>query len=240
MAKAFTTWTVLPHKPIEKLAENLWRVEGRMPRGETRRQAVLARLKDGRLVIHNAIALDDAEMKEVEAWGKPAVIVVPNRFHRQDAFIFKDRYRDARVVAPKGAHSSVAAVVKVDDDYADAPGDDTVRMYHLRGLADREGVVEVHSAEGVSLVFNDAVMNMPKLGGIPGILLAPTGRPAVPRAMRWLMIKDKRAFAEHLDELAAIPKLTRVIVAHGRPIAGDPSGALRGLAAELRGGSWIP
>jgi hypothetical protein len=232
--KAFRTWTVLPHKPIEKLAENLWRVEGRMPRGETRRQAVLARMKDGRVVVHNAIALDDGEMRELEAWGKPAAIVVPNRFHRQDAFIFKDRYRDARVVAPKGAHSSVAAVVKVDDDYADAASDETVRMYHLRGMADREGVIEVHSADGVSLVFNDAVMNMPKLGGIPGFMLAPTGRPAVSRAMRWLMIKDRRAFADHLDELAAIPKLTRVIVAHGRPITDDPASVLRSLARELR------
>lgn len=234
MAKAFRTWTVLPHKPIEKIAENLWRVEGRMPRGDTRRQAVLARMKDGRVVVHNAIALDDAEMKELEAWGKPAAIVVPNRFHRQDAFIFKERYRDARVVAPKGAHASVAAVVRVDDDYADAPSDETVRMYHLRGLADREGVIEVHSADGVTLVFNDAVMNMPKLGGIPGMMLAPTGRPAVPRAMRWLMIRDARAFADHLDELAAIPKLTRVVVAHGRPITQDPASVLRSLAAELR------
>jgi hypothetical protein len=234
VAKAFRTWTVLPHKPIEKIAENLWRVEGRMPRGDTRRQAVLARMKDGRVVVHNAIALDDAEMKELEAWGKPAAIVVPNRFHRQDAFIFKERYRDARVVAPKGAHASVAAVVRVDDDYADAPSDETVRMYHLRGLADREGVIEVHSADGVTLVFNDAVMNMPKLGGIPGMMLAPTGRPAVPRAMRWLMIRDARAFADHLDELAAIPKLTRVVVAHGRPITQDPASVLRSLAAELR------
>ena len=31
---AFTTWTVFPHKPIEKLAPNLWRVSGSMPGNE--------------------------------------------------------------------------------------------------------------------------------------------------------------------------------------------------------------
>ena len=30
---------------------------------------ILARMDDGRVVVHNAIALDDAEMSELEAWG---------------------------------------------------------------------------------------------------------------------------------------------------------------------------
>jgi hypothetical protein len=42
MAKTFTTWTVLPHQPIEKLTENLWRVSGTMNNGTLQRQMVLA------------------------------------------------------------------------------------------------------------------------------------------------------------------------------------------------------
>jgi hypothetical protein len=62
MAKCFTTWTVLPHDPIEKHSENLWSVSGNMPGGNQRRMTI-ARCADGKLVIHNPIALDDAEMK---------------------------------------------------------------------------------------------------------------------------------------------------------------------------------
>ena len=72
MPRAFETWTVLPHQPIEKLTDNLWRVNGRLPKGETQRQMVLARMGDGRVVVHNAIALDAAEMAELEAWGTPS------------------------------------------------------------------------------------------------------------------------------------------------------------------------
>jgi len=53
MAKCFTTWTVLPHEPIEKHAENLWSVSGKMPGGNQRRMTIVRRA-DGKLVIHKA------------------------------------------------------------------------------------------------------------------------------------------------------------------------------------------
>ena len=70
MPKVFETWTVCPHQPIEKIHDNLWRVEAPFPGSPFPRTMILARLGDGRIVVHNAIALDEAEMKEVEAWGK--------------------------------------------------------------------------------------------------------------------------------------------------------------------------
>src|SRR5687767_5016314 len=45
MAKCFESWTVLPHGPLEKLSENLWRVEGTMPDGTTKRVMTIARMK---------------------------------------------------------------------------------------------------------------------------------------------------------------------------------------------------
>src|SRR6266542_7018228 len=46
-------WTVLAHDPIEKLAENLWRVRGSLPRMTLKRVMTVARLDDGRLVVHS-------------------------------------------------------------------------------------------------------------------------------------------------------------------------------------------
>src|SRR4051812_45540873 len=107
MAKAFEQWTVLPHGPIEKLSDNLWRVSGTMPDGKTTRVMTIARFGDGRLLMHNAIALEEPLMAELEAWGKPSFIVVPNGFHRQDAKIYKGRYPEAAVLCPKGATKRV-------------------------------------------------------------------------------------------------------------------------------------
>ena len=89
MPKVFTEWTVLPHRPIEKLSDNLWRVSGKM--GNVRRQMVLAKLRDGRVVVDNAIALDalttvavvlfllvagmEVDLSRVLKQGKVAIVV---------------------------------------------------------------------------------------------------------------------------------------------------------------------
>lgn len=230
----FKAWTVLPHHPIEKLAPNLWRVQGNMPDGKTQRQMVVARMANGRLVIHNAIALDDAEMKELEAFGDPAVIFVPNGFHRQDAAIWKQRYPNAKVIAPKGSQKRVAKVVAVDGTTEEAPSDASVRLVPLAGVP-MESVMEVHTETGVDLVFCDAVLNMPKLKFPMNAMLGPTGTISAPRVMRLLAVKDKKAFAGHLEQLAATPKLERIMFGHGKPITDDPAGALRKVVAQLRG-----
>lgn len=108
----FSEWTVLPHEPIETLTNNLWSVTGML--GNIQRQMVLARMRDGRVVVFNAMALSDPEMNDVEAWGKPSVLVVPNGHHRQDARVWKKRYANAVVIAPPGGRKRIARVVPVD------------------------------------------------------------------------------------------------------------------------------
>lgn len=229
----FTTWTVLPHKPIEKLGDNLWRVSGSMP-GDSKiqRQMALAKLSDGRVIVHNAIALDEPEMAELEAWGTPSVIFVPNGFHRQDALIWKQRYPKALVVTPPGSKKRVAKIVAVDAVTETAPGDASVRLVPIDGMP-AESVLEVRSGADTTLVFCDAVLNMPKLGFPMNVFLGPTGQVSAPRAMRWMLLKDKKAFASQLDKLADAG-VTRLLFGHGRPITDDAPGALRKVAAQLR------
>jgi hypothetical protein len=209
MAKCFDTWTVLPHGPLEKLSENLWRVEGSMNDGKIKRVMTIARMKDGRLVIHNAIALEPELQAEIEAFGTPAVIVVPNGFHRQDAKIYKDRYPSANVYAPTKAVKKVAQIVPVAGDYDAAPKDDTVR-----------------------LVFNDAICHIPKVGGFVGFFMAPTGQISVPRFSRWLLVKDKGAFTRHVNSWAK-PDLKRVIVSHGPMVTDRAADTLKAVTAAL-------
>jgi hypothetical protein len=234
MPSWFTEWTVLPHDPIEKVADNLWRVSGLMNKGKLQRQMVCARMKDGGIVVHNPIALDEAEMKELEAWGRPAVMFVPNAFHRQDAFIWKKRYPDLKVVAPRGGMKRISKVVPVEATIEDAPGDDTVRLKPLAG-APGVGVLEVRSGDALTAVFCDSILNMKRQKGFMGMLLAPTGQVAVPRVARMMIVKDKKAFARQVAELAATPGLSRLMFAHGKPVERDAPGELRRVVTQLVG-----
>ena len=233
MAKAFDTWTVLPHDPLEKLSENLWRLEGQMPDPNNRRIMTLVRLQDGRVLMHNAIALEDELMREIDEWGEVAGILVPNAFHRQDAKIMAERYPKAKVYCPGGARSKVEQVVAVTGTYADAPGDSTVQVRHLAGMKDKEGVIEVRSNDGVTAVFCDAVLNMKPMGGLFGFLLAPTGQPSVPRLVRWMMASDKAALRADIEGIAATDGLKRVIPGHGKLIHQGAAESLRTAAGTL-------
>jgi hypothetical protein len=233
MAKAFETWTTLKHDPLEKHGDNLWSVSGTMPNPNIRRRMVVARLANGGLVIHNAIALDEASMAELEAFGEPAYLLVPNGFHRQDAFIYKQRYPKLRVLSPRASTAKVKQVVETDGSFDDLPPDPRVKLFHLRGVKEREGALFVQSDTGSSLAFCDVVMNIPKRSGPIGFAIAPTGRPSIPRFSRWVTVSDKAAFRAHLEELASPMDLKLVLVGHGKNITDDPSGTLKGLATEL-------
>jgi len=230
MPKAFDKWTVLPHGPIEKLEENLWRVEGTLPGGGPPRVMTVARLGDGRLVIHSAIALDDAEMKELEAFGTPAFLVVPNGGHRLDALAYKQRYPTLTVVTAPGSQQKVEQVVKVDDTTGRF-GDDSVRYEPVEGTV--EGALVVRSKGGATLVLNDTVMNMARgsikgfAGFVSGVLGFFGPEPKVVPLAKLMVYKDKKAARAHLERLADTPGLTRVILSHGSPITADPGAAIK-------------
>src|SRR6476659_8280166 len=143
MAKTNTTWKVFPHGPIEKLSANLWRVEAKLEGMEMKRVMSIGKRADGTLVVHNGIALGDAEMAEIDAWGPVSTIIVPNGYHRLDAKVFKDRYPKARVLCPQGSKSKVEQVVPVDGGYDDLPDDGAVELVMLDGTKQREGAMIV-------------------------------------------------------------------------------------------------
>jgi hypothetical protein len=236
MAKPLDTWTVYPHGPVEKLADNLWRVAGPFPGAPFPRTMTVARLGDGRLVIHNAIALDDGEMQELEAWGTPAFLIVPSGAHRMDARIFKDRYPGMRVIGPPGGKKKIEEVVKVDATDGDL-GDANVSYEVVAGTGDGEGVMVVRSAGGTTLVFNDVLMNMQKLPGFGGFVMGLFGftapKPQVSRPARMFVVKDKKALRSELEKRATTPNLVRIEVGHGNAITSEPAAALRAAAQGL-------
>jgi hypothetical protein len=212
------TWKVLPHGPIEKLADNLWWVSGALKGMSLKRTMAVARRSDGRLVIHSAIAMSEDQMRELEALGEPAFLLVPNRGHRLDAPAYKQRYPGLKVYAPRGGRKGVEEKVHVDGTYEDFPGDETVRLETLRGVNEEEGVMSVSSSDGVTLVFNDVIMNMDRKKDVLGYLfttaLGSAPGPRISRLVKLLFVKDKAALRSDLERLAATKDLVRVMVAH--------------------------
>jgi hypothetical protein len=238
MAKASSEWKVLHHGPIERLEENLWCVTGTLQGMSLKRVMTLVRLGDGRVVVHSAVALDEVSMTEIEeGWGRPSVLLVPNAYHRLDAPAYLARYPDLEVYCPKGSRKKVEEVIKVDGDYDAFAGDASMEIEHLDGVRKAEGVMTVRSSGGTTVVFNDAVFNMPHGRGVAGFIFrhitGSTGGPRITRLFRMMAVKDKAALRAQLESLADTPDLVRVIVSHHRPITTEPAETLRRVAATL-------
>lgn len=224
MAKAHPDWHVLAHGSIERLAENLWWVQGDLPNMSLKRVMTIVRLDDGRLVIHSAIALEEPLMRELQAWGTPAFLLVPSAYHRLDAPAWKRKFPELNVLTPRGSQTQVREVVAVDGSYEDFPARDDVRLFTLPGVAEREGGMLVRSADGVSVVLNDAVFNMDRkrdpLGFLFTTIMGSAPGPRISRLAKLLLVKDRAALKRELATLADHPNLVRLIVSHEKVASG--------------------
>ena len=58
-------WVTYPHGPLEKLADNLWCVQGTLPHMPIGRAMTVIKKSTGSLVLHSPIALDDEGMQNL-------------------------------------------------------------------------------------------------------------------------------------------------------------------------------
>jgi len=231
-------WVVQPHGPLVTHSDNLWSVEGTigMPTGPLSRRMTLARLGNGALVIFSAIALSEDEMRQVERLGRPAYLVVPNAFHREDAPGWKARYPQMRVVTPQGARAAVEELMGVDA-CGDIFDDPSVRFLTVPGTQDAESALLVSSQDGKTLVVNDLIGNVRNARGLMKLALSLMGfagrKPQVPRMFVARVVKDRTEVAAQFRQWAVVPDLRRIVVSHGDIIERDAGAVLSGLADRL-------
>ena len=229
-------WSFLPHGKLQRLADNLWTIEGTLPAMPLPRVMTIAKRSDGALVMHSPVALDLDTMRALEALGDPMFVVVPNGYHRLDPPAFAQRYPRAQVLCPRGARKRVAAVVRVDGTYEAFPADSAVNLFDLDGVAQKEGVMAITSDDGVTLVFNDLIFNMPHFGGAHGAFFRLggwTGGPRVTPMAKLALVSDKKALRAHLLRLAEMRGLARIVVSHHLPITDRPAEALRAIVNAI-------
>ncbi|HEY0191126.1 MAG TPA: hypothetical protein VGC42_08390 [Kofleriaceae bacterium] len=237
MPKSHAEWHVAPHRPLEQLSSHVWRLEGELERTPIKRVMAIAKRKDGGLIVHSAIAADEPTMAELAKLGPVRAILVPNGFHRLDAPAFRARFPEAEIICPPGAREAVEEVVPVSKTYDQVASDGVVELQVLDGTGGREGAVIVRDSGGTTLVLNDLVFNMPHVKGLSGFVLrfitGSTGTPKVTRVARMFLISDKRAARAHLEKLAKLPDLKRIIVSHHAVIDQDPGAVLAAVASTL-------
>jgi hypothetical protein len=238
MSQPLKTWKVLPHGELAEFDGCILTVTGdiHMPLMDLPRRMTVVRLNGSRLVIYSAIALGAGEMATLEAYGRPAILIVPSDKHRLDAKIWKDRYPAMQVVAPAGARAKVEKIVPVDtvEPRFDDPKLQFVTVPGTRGC---ESALVVSTLNGTTLVLNDIVGNIRNSSGIGGWLLRMVGfagtKAQIPKVVQMMMIEDKSALRTQLLQWAGIESLKRILVSHGSTIEDNPRQVLRDLAGSL-------
>lgn len=232
MPKEPRPWIVTPHDPIQKLDENLWAVDGQVPgMAAFRRRMVMARRGDGTLVFFNAVPLREDALGEIERWGRPGWLVLPNAYHKMDAHAFRARL-GVKLLCGAAADARVRAIAPVDGHLEDLPADEAVRLAPLGGTKHGEVALVVTGQGGTSVAFGDAFMNMPKGSGLINALLRFSGAPKCPPMFRLAFVRDQRALARDLGALARLPGLRRLIPSHGTIVDQDAAGVLQGVIAR--------
>ena len=238
MTQPFQQWKVLPHGKLSEVDENILTVTGEihMPLMDLPRRMTVVRLKDSRLVIFSAIALDDDEMRALENYGSPAFLVVPNDHHRLDAKIWKDRYPTIEVIAPEGSRKKVEEAVHVDTTDP-VFGDPNVEFVTVPGTRGHEAALIIRTPNGTTLVLNDLVGNIRHETGFGGWLLRVMGfarnEPHIPKPVELVLVEDKNTLRAQLLQWAELKTLKRILVSHGSAIEDNPSQTLRDLAGSL-------
>lgn len=238
MPKFHTEWTVFPHGPVQKIDDGLLTVDGeiRMPLGRFPRRMTVIRLHGGRTVVFSAVALHEPAMREIEDFGEPAFLVVPNGFHRLDSRIWKQRYPGMKVVCPPGARRKVEEAVSVDAT-SDIFADTAVEFVIVPGMGEAEAALVVRRNGGATLILNDVISNVRHPHGLGANIMARlfgfgVKRPQMAREVKWLFVKDKPALAAKLRDWAAMSNLRRIIPSHGE-IIDHPRPVLEQVADTL-------
>ena len=256
---------VLPHSAIEELAPNLWHVTGTLPSSTmVPREMVLYRLADSSLVIHSAmvaqrlrsmveehtafgITLDEQTMAQLESLGTPKILIVPNRIHRLDASVYKQRYPQLIVVCPAPAKQYVEEVVEVDGIAEEILPAYEIVCHEPAGIRPQELVYELPLPTGTALVFTDILFNLNKsylqqhlskgefiLQWLGASVIGSSGFFGITGLGKRFVTRCRNAYRQWLETLAAnVPDLRVICVAHCSSIITDCTQRLREAAARL-------
>lgn len=230
---------LFPHGPIAFLDDRLFVVEGRWKKSPFERKMTVFLLSTGELAVHSAIAMEEAGMAALEAIGRPAWILVPNRLHASEAVWYARRYPSARVLVPAEIRGKLFERLtridgSLDDDWpAQLRGELT--PVPLRGT--RIGEVAFVHGPSRTLVLTDACFHyggsdLPPLARMVMRLNGAYDRFGATRIFRSFVVADRAALRASIDAVLE-HDFDRVIVSHGRTVEAGGRDAVKEAFAWL-------
>ena len=138
-----------------------------------------------------------------------------------------------KIYGPKANEAKLRARWEIAGTIDELPPDSAVAFESLDGTKTGEPVGIVRSGARVSLLFSDAYQDATgyKLP-LPLRILGFGGGPKVVPIFNWIFTKDKAALKAHLDRLAALPGLERIVPCHGSIKNTEAAATLKQVAAS--------
>ena len=225
-------------RPLKQLAENLWIAERPqtfygLPVGT---KMTVFRLPGDRLLLHSPVELDAGLRAELDALGRVAYAVAPNRVHHLYAGKVADAYPGTRLWIGPGLERKrpdlVFEAILTDEAPEEWRGE--VAQVFFRGRPYENEVTFFHRPSR-TLVLCDLAFNFGPRSPQPTKflmkLIRSYGYLGPSKLDPWL-IRDRRAARESLERILAW-NFDRVIVAHGDVLESGGHEVLR------RGYSWL-
>jgi hypothetical protein len=220
------------HQPLTRLAEDIWIAE----RPQTfyglavGTRMTVVRLAGGRLLLHSAVALDSALRAELDALGRVAYVVAPNRVHHLYAGDVAKAYPDARLWIGPGLERKrpdLRFVAVLDDESPEAWRDEVDQTF-FRGRPYENEVVFFHR-KSRTLILCDLAFNFGPSAAAPTRVLMKLMRSYGrfgPSKLDPLLIRDRNAARQSLERILGWD-FDRVVVAHGDVLESGGHEALR-------------
>jgi hypothetical protein len=185
----------------------------------------------GDLLLHSPIPIDDALEAEIQALGVVRWIFAPNDLHHMYLPGAAARFPQAKVFGTPGAIRKRRGVEFAGSLGDGAPDDlpESVVAFEVGGIpAIHETVLWLPDVRTV--VCSDLVFNIrePKTWLTSALLklVIPHDPPAQSRTFRWFFVKDRRAYAESVAELAS-RSFDTLVMGHGQVVETGGDAALR-------------
>jgi hypothetical protein len=214
----------------------VWQVTGSLAIPVPRNMTIV-RGASGGLLLYSVIAMHEDGLRELEALGRPEVMVIPHRRHQMDAPFYKARYPQLRVLA---AEPSQVRGVAVDGGLGalseHSLSDYSVEAYVLPSNIQEDVVMDVRLADGHALCICESLGNVSVSGWLRllfRVLGPPGGGFGIARAVRLRELRDVTQLRAWLLEQAERTDLRCLLFGHGQPLTADISGALRHAAHQL-------
>ena len=196
----------------------------------------VVRLPDSRLLLHSPIAATEELVREVEALGRVAYIVAPNKLHHLFVGEWQRACPDALLYVAPGLDTKRAdlAITGVLAEEPEPGWKGSVDQVLLGGIPFANEVVFFHRPSA-TLIATDLAFNIgpssPPLTRLAFRLGGAYGRLS-PTLLERLLVRDRAAFRQSLERILAWP-FERVVMAHGEV-------SEKGGREELvRGYSWV-